>query len=128
MRTIRMIIGFSANRKDGLPSSVAQFSAWNFVVPLGEKTSGNVLVKLTELSCGDVSLCRLRIPLRQASCYSVWIYGIVARHVCLLHLRSKIFLHRNTVRVDHSENLFVLNANRPPAVCYAQKYTLLLIT
>lgn len=70
---------------------VAEFSAWNSVAPPGEKTSGNVLVKLTELSRGDAGLCRLRIPLRRAFRYplSARIYGIVARRVCLSHLRSK---------------------------------------
>lgn len=66
-------------------------------LPPDEKTSGNVLVKLTELSRarGDVSLRRLRISLRRASPYSpsAKIYGIVARRACLSHFRSKIFSH-----------------------------------
>lgn len=98
-----------------LLSPVAEFSAWNSVAPSGEKTSGNVLVKLTELSPrGDGTLCRLRIPLRRASRYSLSarIYGIVAKRVCLSHLRSKnLFAHRNTWRVNRLEDLFALHRN-----------------
>lgn len=78
-------------------SSVAEFSMRNSVSPPGEKTSGNVLVKLTELRARArgyaCPVCRLRIPLlRQTSRrYSLRLrgYGIVVSRVCLSNLRCR---------------------------------------
>lgn len=109
-------------------SPVVEFSTRNSVAPPGEKTSRNVLVKLTELSCVDCEFLFDELPVTRC------LLGYtVSLRVCLSHLRSKTFSRTGILRFARIgfEDLLVLhgeNANRPPAARYAQKYTPLLIT
>lgn len=71
-------------------------------LPADEKTSGNVLVKLTELSrawrCFPASIANFSSTSSRYSS-SAKIYGIVARRACLSHFRSKIFSHPGILRM-----------------------------
>lgn len=79
-----------------------------------EKTSGNVLVKLTGLSSCARARARRCFPVSIAnfsstsSFPSAKTYGILAKRACLSHFRSKIFSHAKILCIRIARELCVL--------------------
>lgn len=124
-------------------SPVAEFSTRNSVALPGEKTSGNVLVKLTELSRGDAILCvdcefLLFDELPVTRClrgYTVSLRGAFVS--CIFVTESYLPLSLSRASVDlfallhgNANRLLLLLVTRPPTPPSPQppKYTSPLIT